>query len=908
MSIQPAKAYLVRDGALVPLKVPFATVTPGETPPTANNDSFTTPYQTPAVVQVLGNDSAGSSAIDPASVQVVQQPAAGSAGANSNGTISYTPPSGFSGNVSFSYRVADITGLYSNTAIVTGTVETSSGGGTGGLGTPLPPITGVLRNVSNGTELSNALAAYNPGDHIVLANGTYPDSYAANRDGNSSQPVVIRAANLLGATVGKIDPNGAHIIIYGLNITTTTTAPGNSRAAPFVKFWRCKFTGSTSPNTNIMLRTYNAPDIDIAYCEFTGHAGRGIALNPINGCRRGRIRKCWFHDQAPPGTLLNSMEAIQVGFGGGSGSGAIDHQTTIELNLFERWANEAELISVKSSSNIVRRNTVRQCQWITNRNGTNNRYEANSMFDSHGIENFDGTPGTGPTTVPGNVWLNNSTVTPTNNNRIFAGNITAGQETSVYPASRRCILSANSFANATLIGYQYSGATWPYPAESTRIRQHSGTITLQSLQANTDSQPSQSETEYTWLSRLVLEASDVGPFADLVEEPGTGPATVVVSSKAAMESAYASAAAGAIIEVQNGTSITGTINLNRSFSEGAPVVIRAASYGGVVMPPSVQWIITGSHNIIRDFVFEGSSAAPASGNVRLGGTGSMVRRCRFNTKGGTSVIGLNGSSGKVLHCEFSSSDPSDSMQANTLAVANLFGGGNENGGHNVGMEVAYCYFHDLPAKPGTSGSDYGLRSRGGFIVGRGSPQARTVSNTHLHHCLFQDCGNCRISLNASGNRVEFCTITGKTGNILVTRHTDFGSRFGINNTFRGCWSENAMGYMLTDGTGNKAISCVSINGGGSFEVFRGSDDNWQTVGDGVVRAIGWKLSDCEGPLVVGFGYSAYTYPARDTRIEGHAGPVSEVSGYAINTVQTSQITESLSIPVKITPSMVGPLA
>jgi hypothetical protein len=376
-------------------------------------------------------------------------------------------------------------------------------------------------------------------------------------------------------------------------------------------------------------------------------------------------------------------------------------------------------------------------------------------------------------------------------------------------------------------------------------------------------------------------------------EPGAGPATQTVTSKAALESAYAAAPANAVIQVQNGTSLSGTFAMNRN-----DITVRAQSIGGVTWAAGSVITMSGQRNVLRGFLWQGGSSTQ-SGNVQLGGTDNQVWRCRFNTFGGKSVRYISGSGGRTMYCEFSSTNAADPWQPNTECVTN-------DGGSvaHTGPEIGYCYFHDLPSKP--EGEPYGTRSRTALLFGRGSGQGRWNSNGFIHHNLFVNCGNCRLSINSASNLIEYCTITGKTGG-NVTRSTDFGNRFGVNNIWRGCWSEQAEGYFMTDGGGNKMISCVSTNSGGTIAICRGTSSDINTVGNGVVRAINWKLTACDGPVSVGFGYSAYTVPAENTTIENHlGGGVSLVSGGQINTVQTGTMTETPITPIKITTAMVGP--
>lgn len=73
--------------------------------PVAQNDVFVTPYNTPVSGNVLTNDSDPDG--DPLQASLVAQPSSGTVVLNADGTFTYTPAGGFSGNVTFSYRACD---------------------------------------------------------------------------------------------------------------------------------------------------------------------------------------------------------------------------------------------------------------------------------------------------------------------------------------------------------------------------------------------------------------------------------------------------------------------------------------------------------------------------------------------------------------------------------------------------------------------------------------------------------------------------------------------------------------------------------------------------------------------------------------------------------------------------------
>ncbi|ACU63175.1 T9SS C-terminal target domain-containing protein [Chitinophaga pinensis] len=74
----------------------------------------------PVTIPVLKNDKPGdnNTPLDPKSVEIVTQPAHGTVVVNEDGTIVYTPTQGYNGPDSFTYRVQDQNGSWSNVATV----------------------------------------------------------------------------------------------------------------------------------------------------------------------------------------------------------------------------------------------------------------------------------------------------------------------------------------------------------------------------------------------------------------------------------------------------------------------------------------------------------------------------------------------------------------------------------------------------------------------------------------------------------------------------------------------------------------------------------------------------------------------------------------------------------------------
>ncbi len=148
-------------------------------PPVSVNDSATTLRNQPVSITVLTNDTAPAGTLVPSTVAVTAAPAHGTAVAQADGTILYTPSTGYVGGDSFTYTVADNLGDTSNASAVSLTVTL-----------PVPPVAvaDIASNVEGG-----------PTSISVLANDT---SQSAVLDPTK---VVIGAAPSHGTAVPQAD-------------------------------------------------------------------------------------------------------------------------------------------------------------------------------------------------------------------------------------------------------------------------------------------------------------------------------------------------------------------------------------------------------------------------------------------------------------------------------------------------------------------------------------------------------------------------------------------------------------------------------------------------------------------------------------------------------------------------------
>lgn len=210
-------------------------VTTPSVPPTTTNDSFLTSFNTPlsiAAPGLLANDNSnGGGAM---SAQLVTGVTAGTLNLNANGSFSYTPPAGFAGATSFSYRAVNSVGS-GNTATVTLTVNAGvptsvpDPSYSTQMDTPLTaPAPGVLGNDSSnggGALAAQLLTTTTNGTLALASNGGF--SYTPNPGFQGSDSFAYRAVNSVG-------PGNAATVTILVRQVTDPQPPTNLYAASIV--------------------------------------------------------------------------------------------------------------------------------------------------------------------------------------------------------------------------------------------------------------------------------------------------------------------------------------------------------------------------------------------------------------------------------------------------------------------------------------------------------------------------------------------------------------------------------------------------------------------------------------------------------------------------------------------------
>ena len=236
--------------------------------------------------------------------------------------------------------------------------------------------------VSSIAQLQSAADAARPGDRIELVDGTYTTSgpIILRRSGTEGAPVTVAAQH-----VGRAEIRGAagfsfadvdHVVVAGFRLRHSggVSVPAGSH---HVRFTRNVVRLAGSGNWV----TVTGNDVEVDHNSFQNKSSEGVFLQ-ISGpgdaamAQRTRVHHNHFRDHTFDGA--NGGESIRLGYSHRQLSSA---NAVVEYNLFERADGDSEAISVKSSDNTVRYNTIRDSRGsIVLRHGNRTLVEGNLML------------------------------------------------------------------------------------------------------------------------------------------------------------------------------------------------------------------------------------------------------------------------------------------------------------------------------------------------------------------------------------------------------------------------------------------------------------------------------------------------------------------------------------------------
>jgi hypothetical protein len=232
-----------------------------------------------------------------------------------------------------------------------------------GCRTPRPPVQagpdGCRRTVeTDGAGLAGALAGARPGDCLLLADGHYSFP-AITTVASAEAPLLIRAAHRGKAVVdaGSIELRGAaYVTVEGLHFTSSGNITFTD--SHHCRLSRCRIQPDERKDVDWVDIHGHSHHIRVDHNDFGPKKvmGNMVMLDGAGGqvVQYNQIDHNYFHDISYGGG--NGWETIRMGLSGLAPSKGFN---VLELNLFRETAGDPETISIKSSDNILRWNTLR---------------------------------------------------------------------------------------------------------------------------------------------------------------------------------------------------------------------------------------------------------------------------------------------------------------------------------------------------------------------------------------------------------------------------------------------------------------------------------------------------------------------------------------------------------------------
>ena len=246
--------------------------------------------------------------------------------------------------------------------------------------------------ISSLDEFRERVRELAPGQELVLKNGIYTGwtDVVVLGAGTAEKPVLIRPQTPGGVIFQRrthIQIRGKHVVLKGFRFENAGTAhllyltEGEHIRVTQCQFFNCGNSASTF--SHIVRVTSNCHRSRVDHWYFTGSKSMSIGLR-IHGRDSVGVDNRFDHNIFRDIFRVwgNGQENIQLG--GGAPEAAA--RCTVEYCLFDHAWGDSEVISNKSSSNVIRYNVAAHCLFsaFTLRQGSDVRFEGNVMTNNAG--------------------------------------------------------------------------------------------------------------------------------------------------------------------------------------------------------------------------------------------------------------------------------------------------------------------------------------------------------------------------------------------------------------------------------------------------------------------------------------------------------------------------------------------
>lgn len=253
----------------------------------------------------------------------------------------------------------------------------------------LPPVEGA---VSTPEAFREAAAHLQPGDELVVADGVHTDwRVEVSAEGTAQAPILIRAETPGGVTFRRnssIRLSGRHLILKGFRFDNA----GPWSVVQFVEAEECRMTqcgffhcgNPTNMFAHIVNVSMGSHRNRVDHCYFTGSRSMSIgqSIRAVEGVgMHNRYAHNVFRDIYR--YWVNGQEPIQLGQNQAV-YGAARPEALVEVNLFDHAWGDSEIVSSKSSGNVIRHNVAAHCirSDFTLRGGDGTLFEGNVMVNN----------------------------------------------------------------------------------------------------------------------------------------------------------------------------------------------------------------------------------------------------------------------------------------------------------------------------------------------------------------------------------------------------------------------------------------------------------------------------------------------------------------------------------------------